>query len=1160
MFDLPLEFLADECSLMKNRQYLGCLNEQLLASTFGFVRWRIGTCLLLLLCLQSLLIVSAETNTNGHSRITKNDNDVAIGTAAISRRPLDHVRNDGGHMAHFDEEMEVSNSLRTFGVAVVRSESAQQASKDWPSELEAFQILREFYFALNGITWLRADGWLQPTIPICDWWGITCMPRNMSKNFTPVVRLELPANLLRGQIPSSLVRLSTLQVLDLSENAIHGGVPNNIGNFSKLIELRLSSNQFTGTIPDSLAETFGTLQFLDLGGNLLVSPIPSSFYYLSRLQFLNLSSNQFKQNIPEDISQLTSLSTLILAGNSFYGSLPLGLGGLSNLKEFDISSNNFSGEISTQLTASLTGLQVFIASHNNFSGSTCALGYLINIRKLLIDHNSLTGELHPYLFQLSEIIAMDLSRNLLSGFVPESLLLNLLSRTQIIYLNLMGNPELTSWEQRIPPFLGLDPHATSHGGIGSYVCHRLFRRASPSTSLMVDPVFFSYAHCNCIRDSYGKPPDQCYECPPGAFCSGSPYFTFERGWYPIIGPVGWNNHTQGGSIVAAHLDKASVEGTTTTTTTTNLSTPLLARESPQPSSTDTWDPLFSTSHHFQRELYHQGMPSSSYYPSSQPKNYLSGPVLLYPCPDLSTNSSACNPSALSQFYYNNVTSFGMTNTSTLCTQGYDKRLCSFCTCAAASNPTCTASPIKSGNGTVLGSSVGDCSCFYRAGLKCVECTRVWKFHETAALSVSLCIIFIFFMSFVFYCRKAPTEASPMRFEWIAKLRRKLPFDLRHSGYLKILVIYLQTLSVVSKDPILRYFKLMTGDIFSFGAICAWPLLSDPFWQHLFYLLLPVGLFLALLVAILIAALCSSIAIRFTRKQSVQEEDYVNDHLIYGGGGGGGAGGHFDSKPLDQQKEPEYSLICQAISVLLTVQWWFLFGIAYRALSVFNCASDPLSSFLETQPWLGCHSPQWRGLKILSIIAIVIYLAVVPIVFSILLFAFRNKVNEPRTLSALEILCASYRSGVFWYEVIATMRRIGLAAVLALVPGNSAFKMSSVCLVLVVGLYSQIVFRPFVTKFENVMEELSMVTVLLTYAGQYGFNMRFAQTSTLNTITIVVNLLLLAAIIYTYISRTFFSQYRFLPWSKKPDSEEAGSSLASLPSLNDTVRKNHPRVK
>lgn len=1160
------------------------------------------------------------------------------------------------------------------------------------SEEDTWRILRDVYLNLNGQSWHRSDGWLSQSVPICEWYGVTCLPRNSSKQWKPVIELELSNNNCDGKIPISLGDLTSLHHLDLSSNTIEGTLPRALGNLTQMMKLDLSDNAFVGTIPDMLSEMFGTLEHLDLGGNTLSGPIPTSFFYLTRLSFLNLSSNAFYLPLPDDIAALSSLRNLYLSHNQFYGSLPSGLASLSELVEMDVSHNSFSGEILPDWAASLTSLQVFIASRNNFSGSTAALGYMANIRKLFLDHNALSGEIHPYLYQLSQSIAIDLSYNFLTGWVTESLLSTLLSRTQLIYLSLVGNPGLVSYEGRIPPFLGADASISTHNRIGSFSCHRLFLRSSRSTTLMVDPEFFSYAHCSCVRDSYGVPPNECYDCPPGAYCCGSNFFTFDAGWYPIIKPV-TPRHNNLSSIPPSSLPSPSIQS--------NL--PLLKSEIDE-SSNQAHTKDEANKHHqyldqddFEQEhithprfLLSLSRPKPSHRLSSpsrslphltyghfedtpslhelptpadrfggrgmeKPLDWLSGPVLLYPCPDLSTSdsnsysnnininvignnslngtagnnyyASACNPTGESIFYYNSSKKYGILNNATLCSKGYDLRLCSLCTCAAASNASCYLSEDGSHHS---GSSSVDCSCYYRSSMKCVRCESVWRFPKFLALVVSLWGLFVLLLAFIFYSKKAPVEATLLRFEWISRIHRRIinssrgnsdhnllssmssssasssdysqeassESGMRHSGYLKIMIVYLQTLSMITKDPILVYFKLTLGEIFTFGAICAWPLLSDPFMQHLFYLLLPVALLLGIVLALLIAAIASKIAMKFVRDEMVQEEDYVNDHLIYGGGGldhnangsprskggvkqggmsGGGGSfkrGHHSRDFMDSSvdlsgqrgsggvnsKVEEYSLVSQGLSAALLVHWWFLFGIAYRSLSVFNCASDPLSSFLETQPWLGCNSPEYHGLRTLAILGSVIYLGIIPILFAVLLFVFRRKVHDPSTMSILEILCASYRSGVFWYELVATLRRISLAAVVALVPGSSAFKMSSVCLVLVVALYLQIVFRPFVTKFENVMEELAMVTVLVTYAAQFGVIMRFKQMDTLNTITVVFNFLMIAAIAYTYLSRTFFPYIRFCPWSKKEtssasplrnDFEASSSTLNGRETINDS---------
>lgn len=1217
-------------------------------------------------CTNSVQSFSASQRALSHPKLSFHEDDSESERIMLER--WKDRRNGGRFSGKFDHrgKPELGAMDRHSPLSRPLKPSSSKDMLPNPSEEETWRILRDVFLKLNGTGWFRSDGWLSQTVPICEWYGVTCMPRNSSKQWKPVIGLELTNNNCAGTLPDSLGALISLNELDVSSNTIVGTIPKSLGNLTRLVRLDLSDNIFNGTIPDLLSETFATLEHLDLGGNLLIGPLPTSFFYLTRLAFLNLSSNAFFQPLPDDIAALSSLHKLYLSHNQFYGSLPTGLGSLSELIEMDVSHNSFSGELLPDWAASLTSLQVFVASSNNFSGSTAAFGYMANIRKLFLDRNALSGEIHPYLYQLSQSIAIDLSYNFLSGWVTESLLSTLLSRTQLIYLNLVGNPGLISYEARIPPFLGTDPSISTHNRFGSYACRRLYLRTSRSTTLMVDPAFFSYKHCSCIRDSYGSPPDECYDCPPGAYCIGSNFFTFDAGWYPIVEPIAHRSNT---------TSPSTPQPSWTTTTQFTFRRGL---ESTQEFS-DAY--LRLTSHamrHQERSIDYawdeedfsyndmsskmrkkptgregkrrkqgarpngldvddaptvtHGLPTPGVGGMQEPLGWMAGPVLLYPCPDLSGNSSSCNPTGDAIFYYNSSKKYGVLNNETLCAKGYDLRLCSFCTCAAASNPKCRDREGDHHEGTG-GEKDMDCSCYYRSSMKCVKCERVWPFPQFLSLVVALFLLLVFLLAFVFYSKKAPKEATLLRFEWIAKLNRRFSsFEsdddsggLRHSGYLKILIVYLQTLSIVTKDPILIYFKLTLGEVFSFGAICAWPFLSDPFMQHLFFLLLPVALMVAVIVALVIAALASKIALQVVRPygEMPQEEDYVNDHLIYGGGGldhnnpnasllnnshsgsrenlgsrayykdrssstltsnnggsinnsnnktssssssgasGVGGGGSIgdslissDSLHNNNNNNPhhqrhhqngrrvsvsggakeEYSLVSQGMSAALFVMWWFLFGVAYRSLSIFNCASDPLSSFLETQPWLGCKSPEYQSLRVLAIVGSIVYLGFVPILFAVLLFVFRRKVHDPNTMSILEILCASYRSGVFWYEMVAMARRISLAAVVALVPGSSAFKMSAIALVLVVALYLQIVFRPFVTKFENVIEELSMVTVLLTYASQFGVNMRFKQMGTLNTLTVVFNFLMIAAIVYTYLSRTFFPSWRFLPWSAKPQSD------------------------
>ena len=67
-----------------------------------------------------------------------------------------------------------------------------------------------------------------------------------------MVFLEIDGNRLTGEIPSEMVGLSNLEVLDLSYNQLTGSMPSELGHLSNVVVLALNGNRLTGQIPASL--------------------------------------------------------------------------------------------------------------------------------------------------------------------------------------------------------------------------------------------------------------------------------------------------------------------------------------------------------------------------------------------------------------------------------------------------------------------------------------------------------------------------------------------------------------------------------------------------------------------------------------------------------------------------------------------------------------------------------------------------------------------------------------------------------------------------------------------------------------------------------------------------------------------------------------------
>ncbi|KAF1872937.1 hypothetical protein Lal_00016043 [Lupinus albus] len=85
--------------------------------------------------------------------------------------------------------------------------------------------------------------------------------------------LNLSHNLLKGTLPSSLVRLSSIHTLDLSYNDLASNLPEVLANLSSLEKLKLQKNHFIGNIPNGFLN-LRNLKELNLSYNFLEGEIP----------------------------------------------------------------------------------------------------------------------------------------------------------------------------------------------------------------------------------------------------------------------------------------------------------------------------------------------------------------------------------------------------------------------------------------------------------------------------------------------------------------------------------------------------------------------------------------------------------------------------------------------------------------------------------------------------------------------------------------------------------------------------------------------------------------------------------------------------------------------------------------------------------------------
>ncbi|XP_035540276.1 receptor-like protein EIX2 [Juglans regia] len=251
-----------------------------------------------------------------------------------------------------------------------------------------------------------------------------------------LVILNLAHNNFYGKIPDSIGSLVSIQILHLSNNGFVRKMPMSLQNCSDLITIDLGANNLFGMVPPWIGDSLPNLVILNLRSNQLYGRLPLSLCRLSQIQILDLSLNKIEGTIPECIYNLTAMShtmDTISSGIDVYnGSISYSdsaslvwRGRESVLKSFlglvkmiDLSNNKLHGEIPEGIT-NLTELVALNLSRNNLSGLiTPKIGLLRNLQSLDLSRNQLYGEIPMSISNISFLSQLNLFANNLSGKIP----------------------------------------------------------------------------------------------------------------------------------------------------------------------------------------------------------------------------------------------------------------------------------------------------------------------------------------------------------------------------------------------------------------------------------------------------------------------------------------------------------------------------------------------------------------------------------------------------------------------------------------------------------------------------------------------------------------------------------------------------------------------
>jgi hypothetical protein len=143
----------------------------------------------------------------------------------------------------------------------------------------------------NETKWFHNASWLSER-HICNWHGVHC------EDDGHVVHLNMTRNNLHGStLPSELIMLSDLVVLDIRDNRVGGRFPDWIDQWQYLEYFMADNCQLSGSLPESL-------------GN------------MTRLRELHLSRNKIVGNLTSELNSMPRLRALVMDHNALVGSIP----------------------------------------------------------------------------------------------------------------------------------------------------------------------------------------------------------------------------------------------------------------------------------------------------------------------------------------------------------------------------------------------------------------------------------------------------------------------------------------------------------------------------------------------------------------------------------------------------------------------------------------------------------------------------------------------------------------------------------------------------------------------------------------------------------------------------------------------------------------------
>ncbi|XP_011009660.1 PREDICTED: probable LRR receptor-like serine/threonine-protein kinase RFK1 isoform X7 [Populus euphratica] len=261
---------------------------------------------------------------------------------------------------------------------------------------------------------------------------IDCECNNGNNTDCHVTRMELKRYNLPGVLPTQLIKLPRLQVVDFAYNYLNGTLPREWASM-QLTSISVLVNRLSGEIPKELGN-ITTLTTLSLEANQFFGTIPPDLGKLINLQALGLSSNHLSGNLPVSFAGLINLTDFRINDNNFSGTIPIFIQNWKKLKRLEMHASGLEGPIPSNISLLNNLVVLRISDLNGPTQDFPMLSNMTGMIKLTLRNCNISGKLPAYLWTMKSLEALDVSFNKLVGKIPDTI-----SADRLRFIFLTGN-------------------------------------------------------------------------------------------------------------------------------------------------------------------------------------------------------------------------------------------------------------------------------------------------------------------------------------------------------------------------------------------------------------------------------------------------------------------------------------------------------------------------------------------------------------------------------------------------------------------------------------------------------------------------------------------------------------------------------------------------